>query len=528
MLPFILSALACYILLLRPLYDYYRHFTNARRLNCQKPRTKATRLPWGIDFVRRLAKASNQDRLCEEVSSFFEEEQCNTFQVWLPQRHKHFWTTEPRNVQAILATQFSQFELPPEREGVVKPMFGRGIFSANGTYWEHSRAMMRPQFTRQQIADLELEERHFQEMLLHIRPDKESGWIDSIDLRPLFFRLTIDSATEFFFGQSVGSQIEALSDRPLKETHENYGWRSLADHFDSGTRHLGTRARLGPLYWLHNPSDFRENSHQIRQFADYFVQEALKRTAMDDMLEKEEAGGGEEKDRKYVFLHELIKQTRDPIELRSQLLHMLLAGRDTTAGLLSWVFFLLARHPKVYQRLRATVIETFGQYDSPQDITFSRLKACTYLQYVMQETLRLYPQVPVNGRTATTDTCLPVGGGLNGTAPVYIKKGERVNYSVYGMQRRKDIWGPDADEYIPDRWASHRYGWEYLPFNGGPRICLGQQFALTEAGYVITRLVQMFDELVAVDPKEPVINQSTLTSTAKQVRVRLHKADQVC
>jgi cytochrome P450 len=63
------------------------------------------------------------------------------------------------------------------------------------------------------------------------------------------------------------------------------------------------------------------------------------------------------------------------------------------------------------------------------------------------------------------------------------------------MQRREDIWGKDAAVFNPDRWVDRKVGWEYLPFNGGPRICLGQQFALTEVGYVLTRLIQKFDRI---------------------------------
>ena len=65
------------------------------------------------------------------------------------------------------------------------------------------------------------------------------------------------------------------------------------------------------------------------------------------------------------------------------------------------------------------------------------------------------------------------------------------------MQRRKDIYGPNAEVFDPDRWETLRPGWAYLPFNGGPRICIGQQFALTEMGYVTVRLVQSFKGIEA-------------------------------
>lgn len=106
--------------------------------------------------------------------------------------------------------------------------------------------------------------------------------------------------------------------------------------------------------------------------------------------------------------------------------------------------------------------------------------------------------MPVNSRAAEKTTTLPVGGGPDGTAPILVRKGEAVGYCVYAMHRRKDIYGPDADQFRPERWeddALKDVGWGYLPFNGGPRVCLGQEFALLEAGFTIVRLLQTFETI---------------------------------
>jgi cytochrome P450 len=76
-------------------------------------------------------------------------------------------------------------------------------------------------------------------------------------------------------------------------------------------------------------------------------------------------------------------------------------------------------------------------------------------------------------------TTLPTGGGEDGKSPILVRRGEAVGYCVYAMHRRKDIYGPDADEFRPERWEEpgmKDIGWAYLPFNGGPRICLGRTF----------------------------------------------------
>lgn len=89
--------------------------------------------------------------------------------------------------------------------------------------------------------------------------------------------------------------------------------------------------------------------------------------------------------------------------------------------------------------------------------------------------LRLHPVIPTNAREATRDTTLPVGGGREGKEPLLVKKGTLVVYNVFAMHRDEAVFGNDVDEFQPERWAGLRPGWGYLPFNGGPRICLGRK-----------------------------------------------------
>lgn len=115
-------------------------------------------------------------------------------------------THDPKNIQAMLATQFSDFDLGPARNGNMGATLGSGIFTQDGKAWEHSRALLRPNFVRDQVSDLELEERHVQN-LMKVMPVQSDGWTAETNIQQLFFRLTIDSATEFLFGESVDSQL---------------------------------------------------------------------------------------------------------------------------------------------------------------------------------------------------------------------------------------------------------------------------------------------------------------------------------
>jgi len=129
----------------------------------------------------------------------------------------------------------------------------------------------------------------------------------------------------------------------------------------------------------------------------------------------------------------------------------------------------------------------------------------------MPTALRLYPPITSCSRQAKCDTILPTGGGLDGTSPIFIAKGQVALSNVHALHRDTTLWGLDADQFIPERWEAVRGGYKYLPFGGGPRMCVGrkylrlfeislmlttsEQMALTEVGYTIVRLFQTFSKI---------------------------------
>jgi cytochrome P450 len=161
----------------------------------------------------------------------------------------------------------------------------------------------------------------------------------------------------------------------------------------------------------------------------------------------------------------------------------------------------------VLSKLRAEIECTIGLGpDAPEPLR-DDIKRMTYLNLVIKEVLRLYPSVPVNSRAAVRTTTIPTGGGPDGQSPILVRKGEAVGYCVYAMHRRKDIYGEDALEFRPERWEGNGLkdvGYGYLPFNGGPRVCLGQDFAMLEASYTITRILQRFSS-ITLPVDEPIV-----------------------
>ncbi|KAK8086085.1 hypothetical protein PG994_001059 [Apiospora phragmitis] len=364
---------------------------------------------------------------------------------------------------AVLATRFHAFGHGDTRTGSFGPLLGRGIFVSDGARWHESRSLLRPNFAREQIADLAQLERHLG-LFLSLVPG--SGDI-TIDLQTLFFRLTIDTASEFLFGTSVDSL------RALKESGGligNGGTKTsdsaFAEAMNDAQSDILLRARLS---WFYHLQSHPRGAAAVK----FFVDEAVRQREALDLEKSGSSAVGE----KYVFLRELAKATKDRKVIRDELLNILLAGRDTTASLLSNLFFVLAKRPDIWAKLQAEVAGLEGRLP-----TYETLKNLKYVKYCLNESLRLHPVVPLNNKQAMEDT------------------GTVVAWSVYTLHRRREYYGDDADEFRPERWETLRPSWEYLPFNGGPRICVGQQYALTEAAYVTTRLIQEFERIESRDP----------------------------
>lgn len=211
---------------------------------------------------------------------------------------------------------------------------------------------------------------------------------------------------------------------------------------------------------------------------------------------------------------------------------MLLAGRDTTACTLSWAVYELSRQPELVRKLRDEILQHVGPDREP---TYADMKSMRYLQNVVNETLRLYPAVPYNVRLALRDTTLPRGGGPDGSLPLPVLKDTPIAYSTLVMQRRADIYPPPSatfaphNVFSPERWQHWQpKPWTYIPFNGGPRICIGQQFALTEMSYVLCRLFQRYERVESymdnVDGGKPCLKSDIVLQPGQGVNVAFWEA----
>lgn len=402
------------------------------------------------------------------------------------------YTIEPKNLQAIFATDFSSWGVQPMRLFAFEPFIGRGIMVADGAFWEQSRALIKPTFTRAQIADLRLTaySAHVKK-LIGLLPEDGS----TVDLQPFFSRLALDSSTDFLFGQPVGS----LSPHSISTDA-----KSFLEAYDYGQMVVGKRFHLPKWNFLTWDKKFWDSCNIAQEFVDDYIAQGRR------ICEHSEKGNVAPE--RYILAHEMIKETRDHNDIRNQLLNIFLPAHDATGVALTNVFFNLARNPSCYAKLRQEIVDAGEQ----AAWTFERLKSLKYLQYVINETLRLNPAIGSNNRIALRDTILLTGGGSSGTAPIYVKKGDRVIMSFYALHRRQDLFGDDANVFRPDRWKTLRpVPWSYLAFGGGPRVCPGQQLALMEVGYTIVKILQHFPVIENRDPVNQFVEVYKITTTSR-------------
>ncbi|PIL36941.1 cytochrome P450 [Ganoderma sinense ZZ0214-1] len=396
-----------------------------------------------------------------------------------------FWdtmyiTTDVNILKAVLATQFQDFEKGEGFRDTLKDVLGVGVFNADGEMWKFHRTMTRPYFSRDRIAHFEMFDRHADVAIKA--------------MRERFQNVRRSSS----FGHCVHSLKHDLpyahNDRPSPEVAAlSKGASALfSEAFANVQGALAMRLHTGWVWAFEEVFRGRTKGHM--EVVDAYLQPILEdavRKNRSDANETEKDDDGE------TLLDHLVKQTEDPTILHDETLNIMIAGRDTTAATLTFAVYLLCLYPHVFKKLRAEILEKIGPKGMP---TFDDIRAMKYLRAVINETLRLYPIVPFNVRVASRDTTIPNPDPSK--PPVFVPAGVGVVYSVFMMHRRKEYWGPDALYFDPDRFVDDRLNkyftgnpFIFLPFNAGPRICLGQQFAYNEMSFCLIRLLQHFSHM---------------------------------
>ncbi|KAF8510916.1 cytochrome P450 [Gautieria morchelliformis] len=408
-------------------------------------------------------------------------------------------TTEPEHIKAILATDFDNFDKGDVFRWYMHSVLGTGVFNSDGERWKFHRSMTRPFFGRERVTDFELFNQHADMVIQKLEERFAQG--EAVDFQDIMSRFTLDSATEFLFGSSVHSL-----DAPLPYAH-NSPRRELASRtphssdmfskaFGQAQTQIATRTRLAAMWPLMEfwKDKTKDSTKIIYNFIDPILKESLAKKAVAD---------GADSQAKTLADH-LVDHTTDLVIIRDEILNIMIAGRDTTMATLTFAVYCLSQNKDVLIKLRQEILTMVGPTRTP---VFDDVKDCKYLRAVINETLRLYPAVPIDARQSKRATTWPAS---DGGKPYYLPAGTDVPYAVWLMHRRTDLWGPDASEFDPDRFLDarlHKYltpnPFIFLPFNAGPRICLGQQFAYNEISVMLIRLLQAFDTITLAPEAQP-------------------------
>ncbi|KIY63685.1 cytochrome P450 monooxygenase pc-2 [Cylindrobasidium torrendii FP15055 ss-10] len=489
-------------------YGEWRWKREAERMGARlPPRVRGRRLG-NLDILRGVMDSFKSGYLAD-ITVEMQEQLGTIFDMHILWANVYF-TTSPDHMQAMLATQFSNFEKGAWFQKSMHSFLGVGVFNADGDMWKFHRSMARPFFSRDRITHFELFDRYANTVIAQMKSRFREGY--ALDFQEIIARFTMDAATDFLFGSCLNSLEDALpyphfvSGRPQSPTSQ------FADAFLKGQDVITERQRKGwswPLYEMTKDAT-AEHAKVVRDYVDPIIKAALgrKRSVVDGISSQNTTFADTEKgsiDDDESLLDHLLKQTSDPTLVRDETINILLAGRDTTAATLTFAVYFLSMYPDVMTRLREEVLMVVGSVRMP---TFDDIREMKFLRAVLNETLRLFPVVPFNIRESISATTLP--SEIPGEKPIYIPARTPVMYSVWIMHRRKDLWGPDAEEFDPDRFLDdrakkylHPRPFIFLPFNAGPRICLGQQFAYNEASFMLVRLLQNFSSFVLDEKAQP-------------------------
>ncbi|QRW20721.1 cytochrome P450 family protein [Rhizoctonia solani] len=425
------------------------------------------KLPWNIDFIPFANEAREHGYVNDAMAPFLDSIG-NIFNLTLF-GEDFIFTNEPEHVKAMLSTDFANFVKGHSNHEKIFSLLGEGVFNVDGEMWKFHRNMTRPYFSRERITHFELFARHSDAAIAKLLSQP-----DAVDFQDLVSKFTLDSASEFLFGINVRSLEQPLPVPHVKETEGN----TFSAAFTSVQAQAVVRFSYGAL-WPYMEF-FSDRTRRDMRVIDAFIKPIL-----EAKLSLKKKGALEEDEERETLIDHLL--------IKDELFNIMVAGRDTTASTLTFACYMLATNPHVLSKLRAEVLDHVGTSSYPTLDSFRDMK---YLRAVINEILRLYPPVPLNQLWWEA---------------YFIPAGAAVIYSVLFMHTRKDLWGDDAETFDPERWLDDRYKkyvlpnpFIFLPFNAGPRICLGQQFAYNEISFFLTRLLQSVDQISLAPDAQPL------------------------
>jgi cytochrome P450 len=369
----------------------------------------------------------------------------------------------PQDIERVLLTERGNFVKHSFFWRHVTAIFGNGLLTSEGDFWLRQRRLAAPAFHPERIAA-------YGSVMAARAQHLTDQWRDG-DVRDIhrdMMRVTMEIVSKTLFDVEVGEEMEEVS-------------RSFDLVIAEIARRFRRPFRIPDAIPIPGNIRYRRGVARLDRLVARVLQERRARP-------------GDRGD-----LLSMLREARDedgrPMsdkQLRDELITIFLAGHETTAIALSWTLFLLSRNPSARQKLAAEVAAAVGD----RLPTAADLPRLPYTESVVKESLRLYPPAYVIGREALRDTVI-AGYRVPARATIY--------FSPWVLHR-DSRWFEEPEAFEPERWldgrTAHLPKYVYIPFGGGPRVCIGERFAMMEAVLVLATITRRFRlEMTGPDPK---------------------------
>ena len=406
-----------------------------------------------IEFFRRLRR----DQLSILVPELFNRNITYTRLLFL----HSFLVIKPEYIEHVLLTNQKNYGKSHFLRRALGPLLGDGLLISEGEFWRRQRRIAAPAFHNKRIAGFVATMAECTEATLA----RWRGMTEPFDVAAEMMGLTLDIIARTMFSKDVRGEVETV--------------RRLTDVVVALPPNM--LDLLGFPEWLprRQPPAYR------RVIAEFDAMVAR-------LLTERRADGIDRGDLLSMLLAARDPETGEGMsdkQLRDEILTIFLAGHETTANALTWTWYLLARHPEAEARLHDELDRVLGG----RPPSFADLAELKWTRMVIEEAMRLYPPAHTIARMAIGED--RIGG-------VRIPPGASITISIYVTHRNPNLW-PEPERFDPERFApavgARRHRFAYLPFGGGPRICIGSSFALAEAQVIIAAIAQRYRLRLAPD-----------------------------
>jgi cytochrome P450 len=373
----------------------------------------------------------------------------------------YFFFHPDHNKHVLQDNNKNYTKLPHPSLLLLTPVVGNGLLTSDGDFWRRQRRLAQPAFHRQRIAG-------FATTMTDATKAMLAKWQDgqAFNLAEAMMHLTLEIAGKTLFSKDLTREADTVGEA---FTAVNEEIASL-----SGKPFSYERLRFIP--WWHSSKVIRQNTAVLSEVVNNIITERRQ--------------SGQQKDDLLGMLMEARdEETGEGMtdrQLRDEVMTIMLAGHETTAVALSWVFYLLSQHPAVREKLERELVDVLGGGHARRTPTVADIPDLRYTTMVIEETMRLYPPAYAIARFGHEPDVI---GGYDVPANAIL------TLSPYMTHRHPAFW-PEPLKFDPERFTPERVAerprYAYLPFGGGPRQCIGNNFAMTEAILLLATIAQQF------------------------------------